>query len=79
MFVHKDKLLRQKFVWGSVCIKLLSGNIGSIFVVLARHLTSKKQFSDDVVSSRLAIEFASKFRCWQGGKSGLHSKCEEEG
>ncbi len=57
--IHKDKLLRQTFVWGSVCIKLLLGNVGSIFVVLARHLVSKKQFSDDVVSSRLSIELAS--------------------
>ncbi len=79
MFIHKDKLMRQKFVRGSMHVKLLSDSIGSIFVVLACHLASKKQFSDDVVCSRLSIEFASYVRCWEGGKSWLHPKGEEEG
>jgi hypothetical protein len=57
VFIHEDKLLRQKFVWGGPGVKLLPGDIRSVFVVLARHLVSKQQFSDDVICCGFPIEF----------------------
>ncbi len=64
VFVHEDKLLWRKVVRGSLCVELLACSVRGIFVVLARHLSSKQQFSDDVVSSGLPIEFAAYVRRW---------------
>ncbi|MFN9944079.1 MAG: hypothetical protein ACK56I_31885, partial [bacterium] len=63
---------------GGFRVKLLAGCVRGVFIILARHISSEKQFSDDVVGSRFSIEFSAQVRCWQGGKSRLHPKCEKE-
>ncbi len=64
MFVHENKLLRGKLVRGGFSVKLLARCVRGMFIILARHISSKKQFSNDVVCSGFAIEFAAYVWCW---------------
>ena len=78
MFVHENKLLRGKVVRGGFCVELLARRVRGMFIVLARYLSSKKQFSNDVVCRGFSIEFAAYVGCGQGGKLWLHAKRKEE-